>query len=754
MKLALALSLLTAALPQQRPDTIRDPAAIQGVVRVLEEGRRSPVPWALVEVIGPEGRRAVMADSVGRYRLEGIGPGLRRLRASQVGYDRVDVEVQVPHGGTVQVDLVLRTRAVELPALLVSADLLSAPEPPEGDAAVPPPARGLLSLRSLEASPGLVESGLGEAIRSLPGNEPSDPKDVLLMRGSTADLKLVLLDGAPVYAPFHTGGLLPGFDVSSLGGATHHVGGAPARYDGGLSYILDLRTRPARRDAVRGSGSLDLMSLRGRLEVPLGERAGVLASGRGLHDAEGWLAGGDRSPYGYVDGLVRADADLGPGSRLSLTGFGNRESVRLDVPPSPTGPGLDEASWGNEVLAATLRSRVGRVDVDVGLMASAYRAELPVRLPEEAQSGSGEDPGLHIASGDTHRTRLTVDLGLPWLGDGVRAGASYDRTAVRYGTRSGHGSATSRTSGGSVGGAWIDALQHLNPEVDLRYGMRIDRFDPGGTRGALRMAVLWSLGPNAVLTVAGGRYHQLLRLGDAEADLAVGDAIEVGTGPEAGEVPAPLLHVATADHLTLSLDQEVTPTVALAFEGFLKRFHGLDPTIARELASSGADLRIVRQGEKTTAWLGYSLAWFWNVEAAGSDFTGRHLLSAGLQGPVAGPLGVDLRASFSDGLPLTAVSLDADSPVSEERTDVDGGAPPPVVPDRDEGFLRLDAELWAEWTPRWGSRTVHIRPYLRVMNALDRRDALFYYFQPWRSDGLRPLADMPVVPVAGLEWRF
>jgi hypothetical protein len=43
---------------------------------------------------------------------------------------------------------------------------------------------------------------------------------------------------------------------------------------------------------------------------------------------------------------------------------------------------------------------------------------------------------------------------------------------------------------------------------------------------------------------------------------------------------------------------------------------------------------------------------------------------------------------------------------------------------------------------------------VRVLNALDRRDALFYAFQPWRSDALTPLAARPLVPVLGVAWRF
>jgi hypothetical protein len=72
----------------------------------------------------------------------------------------------------------------------------------------------------------------------------------------------------------------------------------------------------------------------------------------------------------------------------------------------------------------------------------------------------------------------------------------------------------------------------------------------------------------------------------------------------------------------------------------------------------------------------------------------------------------------------------------------------------DEDFLRLDVELNAVFRPEWSGRTWEIRPYLRVLNALDRRDALFYAFQRWRSDTVTPLAERPFVPVLGVAWRF
>ncbi len=73
-------------------------------------------------------------------------------------------------------------------------------------------------------------------------------------------------------------------------------------------------------------------------------------------------------------------------------------------------------------------------------------------------------------------------------------------------------------------------------------------------------------------------------------------------------------------------------------------------------------------------------------------------------------------------------------------------------PDRD--FLRVDTEVSATFETRWRGRTFSVTPYLRVLNALNRRDALFYYFEPWRDASVRPLAEMSLLPVLGVEWRF
>jgi hypothetical protein len=164
--------------------------------------------------------------------------------------------------------------------------------------------------------------------------------------------------------------------------------------------------------------------------------------------------------------------------------------------------------------------------------------------------------------------------------------------------------------------------------------------------------------------------------------------------------------------------------------------------------------------------LGYGLSWFWSTEdlsGYGSDFAGRHLLSAGLAGDIGGPLRGEVRVAYGAGLPYTSIPFgsfgtEAGDAVSSPTQPGDSGTSrsqdSPLLTPLDDEFLRVDVEVHALLTPEWGGRRWSVRPYLRILNALDRRDALFYTFQSWRSDELTPLAERPLLPILGVAFSF
>jgi hypothetical protein len=328
------------------------------------------------------------------------------------------------------------------------------------------------------------------------------------------------------------------------------------------------------------------------------------------------------------------------------------------------------------------------------------------------------------------RLRFALDAARPLGDDGtsvLRFGGAVDRTESSYGA---HRLGAVRNEGadaevtGTVAGGYVDASARASDAVVLRLGLRADRFSSdAGLRLAPRVSILWNLSDAALLTLAAGRYHQFARATDAQVATAVESlAGGVANAPAGPTGPLP---VATADHLVLSLDQRIEPGVRLGIQGFFKSFSSFAGLPRSH--SSGLDLRVVAEGEELSGWLGYSLAWFWSEDqragASTSDFTGRHLLSAGLTGRLAGPLGMDLRVAFSDGLPFTSIRYDAaevpPGTVAPETPRDDGNefrdavetGTPVLSGGPADGFLRVGRRAARRSLPIWGRR-VALRPYI------------------------------------------
>lgn len=730
------------------PDTAT--ATISGSVRGRFADRVRPLSGAFVDIRTPHRRFLVETDASGAYVAEGLPPGRLAVRVAHPGHHAVSLTVHAVAGRTVRVDLELTAAPLEVEGVDISsraaaaAARLGTAGSANGLAATADPG---LEVKLLEISPSLGESGIAEAVQALPGNDPADPTDVLFMRGSTTDLKLVLLDGIPVYTPFHVAGLLRSFEPTVLGGADLHVGGAPARYDGGLTHILDLRTRSPRRDRLRVTGAVDLLSASAAAEVPLGSKMGLLASARTLHDFGRAPLGGER-PYGYEDLLIRADAEPVKGHLVRATGFWNGESVRLDF-----GSGRSDAKWSNEAASAAYEGRIGSADLRVTAGGSRYDALLPL---QPTATTSEPDPSRILASAFSQRRRLDADVAWGAEGTGWRTGASVERLEVSFHARSLDDSQESQSAGSTVAaGAFLETTRPLGPELTARFGLRADTYSGTSPRLAPRSTIFWELSPEAVLSVAAGRYHQVTRTPDSRVD----ETLEAFANDRT--TPDELLPVATADHVVVSLDQRLGTSVSLGVQGFWKRFEGLAGAADDGVRSSGLDIRVLNAGDEGAVWLGYGLSWFWSpTDFSGSttDFAGRHLLSAGLSGPLFGRVRGEARLAYGAGLPSTSIPFgthsDALSSPLEPGTESLGAAPRAPLPQLDESFLRIDLEVHAVFEPTWGATSWRVRPYLRLLNALDRRDALFYAYQPWRPDSVTPLAERPILPILGVAFTF
>ena len=684
-------------------------------------------------------------DEEGRYTLGGIPPGPVRVHASHPGHQDVHLVVMLAPGSELHVDLELTAMPLAVPGVEVAASEDERARAPSAGTVDIDAGDFQLMREALESGPGASETAVAQAVRALPGRDPADPTDVLFMRGSSTELKLVLLDGVPVVSPFQVAGLVGGLDGRVLESARFLRGGAPARYDGGLTHILDLRTRNARRDRLRLTGSVDLLSTALAAETPLGARAGLVASGRILNGS-GQPDMNGASPYGYADGLVAVDAEPADGHRIRATTFVNEESVRLDYADRPL-----QARWGNTAGSASWTGVAGGVGLSASLGASRYHARLPLRAtPTEAEP----EPSSVLASAETRRMRGVVEsvwgrpealfrVGLSWedLETDVAAEIIDDGTRSWYRGHRG------------VAGAFGEARRQIAPDVVLRAGVRADVFGGRELQLSPRFSLSWAASPSAVVAVAAGRYHQITQ------------SVSSGRITRGGEVPAGpavRLPLARADHVLLSLQQRFGPGLGVDLDGYWKRYEGAGEADEAPILNSGVDVRVRGDVGRARLWLGYGLSWFWSQDGARPDastFAGRHLLTAGLSGPVAGPVQAEATLAYGAGLPSTGISLGADqgSPLSAGPglETLGGGADghPGRVPPPDVSFLRLDLEVYATFEPEWRGHRWELRPYVRILNPVDRRDALFYAWGA--ADGsLVPLARRPFLPIVGVAFSY
>jgi hypothetical protein len=721
-------------------------ATVWGQVRSDRSG--APLAFAVIELVSRSAQPlSVVTDSNGVYVMRGVPPGRRLLRATHFDHAPHEVEILVAADKQETIDFDLEFRPVRLMA--VTAEGARGLPSATDTVALVPPDLGQTAARVLESSPGVAELGIVDAARDASVGHDPDPSDILYVRGGAADLKLVYMNGAPVYAPFHIGGLIQPLDGNMLRSATLHVGGAPARFDGGLSYVMDLETRSGRDREAHGTVAVDLLSGRALFEGPLGNRTTYIAAGRVVHGRGTEFMILEEFPYAYGDAVGRADMRIAPGHTLTLATFFNDELVRLDT----VGAAREQARWGNRAGSLRYRGTSGETDVLATVALTQFRTTLPL---------GGIRPLL--TEGSANRARVALDFEQSMHGTRLFWGGSLDHIEFQYRAypqgQSRDSAVVSTAADGVAGGVYGEVALSVLPRLRIRGGLRADAFKhTEGIRLAPRLSATLLLTDRAALTLTGGQYRQYIRTPERSL-------VFLGT-----VAPDSAVTVAEATHLVLSLTQDLGEGIRLGLEGFYKEFSGLHADAARTTESSGVDLWLRRSAGNLMGWLGYSLAWVWSVEPgqprSSHLFAGRHLVTSGVAGPLIGSGAFDVRVSYGAGLPYTAVpeppvatpgfSLAA-SPASPGGMPLSLAAagspdPPVVAAEPQEPYIRLDAQVSRTWGGSFGTFAFQFTPYLRVINALNRRDAIFYHYSR-ESGRAEPVAGLPVLPILGAEWKF
>ena len=749
--LLLLLALVTPVAAQQ--------SALRGFVTdAVTEG---PLQLASVVLERDEVFFAgAVTDGDGYFIIRRIPPGQYTLRVSFIGFASYEEAITLPQPENSNALIVLSPAETSLDEVVVEA---------EEEAGISTVVAGLETMvpAQVERVPMLGVTGdLASYLQTVPGvTVQGDRGGQFFVRGGAVDQNMVLLDGMPVYMPFHVLSFYSAFPEETMDNAAFYTGGFGAAYGTRVSSILDVTTRNGNKQNLAGSISLAPFLSTARIEGPLvKDRVSVMLSGRHslIEDVFPTILGQDL-PYQFGDLFGKLHGFISPNHSVSFTGLHTYDRGDIagtlqtfDGEPLTSAPtDTNEVAWENTVYGG----RYTFLPEGLPLVArlSANRSEMLIEMgPPDARDRSSGIESMDLGLDVTYFTdalevtlggllrNSTLDYELGGQFQGIPEVASNDLIEAT----------------GYLEGAFSFQNGLLSIQPGLHVYALPDRneqwLDP-------RARISWTppvFKSKVRLNAAAGRYHQAIAGLNDERD--VGNLFTAWT-PIPEESP-----ITSSIHAILGANVDVSPWVSVAAEGFFKTYDNLSvpvfngsPSFTTALQQAdgearGLDVRLEFQnrpfwsGSTINGFFSYSLS---EVTYSTAEFNynpahdRRHQFNAIVEAE-KDQLSFILQFQIGSGFPFTQSSgfdvwlwLTPDTDVTSEPGEqrVAYGAP---FEGQQPNYERLDA--WIERRIERGRTVVTLRAgAINIFN----RDNLFYFdlFELRRADQL------PFTPSVGLK---
>ena len=623
--------------------------------------------------------------------------------------------------------------------------------------------------RELTSAPRFFgEADILRAVRLLPGVTARNDYSVgMNVRGGETDQNLVLLDGYPIYNPFHMAGLFGAFVEPMVDRVDFMTGAFPAQYGGRLSSVLDVRSRSELRAGLHGRA--DVSFIASTLALGSGTQGGkstwTVAARRTYADKFADLYKKGSLPYHFRDAQAHATRVLPGNWRLAVTAYDNLDDLVESTLGDTTA--VYTIHWGNRLLGTTLsrvwddaprllgivlgdsarveqRLSTTRFNVRMDLFEGALTLHNTVR--DDRLGGSLTTFASRHATSigyEVGRQRFAFDANYPLL--------LYPSDTV-----------ANRNTSGAV---YLDELWRPSKRWLVQAGARMDAVKGAGEPMLQpRLSLKYFVNRNLALTAAAGSYAQSAH-SLAREDVPI-RALDFWVGSDSA---APM---SRAWHYVTGVERWLSSSRALRVEAFYKRYDILleqnpysDPNLAGDEflpvhgASYGADL-MLRQfgGQRFAGWLAYSFAMSSRTDANGRRFSPgqdrRHDVNF-VGNWIGRRYTLSTRVNLATGTPYTRVAGDFD------RVDYDPiahgfyrgtGLTQFLVDERNLERLPLSQRLDLSLTRNGHVRGAAVSPFLSIMNVYNAKNVFAYLFdysaRPPKRVGL---TQFPIFPTIGVS---
>jgi hypothetical protein len=737
-------------------------AAVRGTIRDSESG--APLAGAIVTLTDLD--LSAVSDSAGRYRMSSVPAGPQHLTVRRIGYSPRTLHALVPGEGEVEIDLALPSVAVHLPTIVVRSGVAIRGAEDGDDTAFPD--RGI-SAAAIRNSPLLAEP---DGFLALSGGEvvmsPESPSGINV-RGGAADQTAYLLDGVPVFSPYHAAGTFSAWNPDALERLGVTSASPTLAPPDALSGSVQATTRQPGEE-IRAQGSLSTAQGRVSVHGPLGAtgvgfllsaRAGVPGVFAPENDAS-YLRGRTGDLLGKLEVPVM-------GGRFRLLTYDSRNRIdavaRAEGHDSiPVRHPRNDFAWNSRSVGAEWSRSIGAADLQIQGWNAGGEAEAgwnPADAASLRLESDREDQGLVVALRRATSERFT----------GAAIRVQHSRTDYRVVLPDGGRAIFARTAKTPIASVFVQHQRAVAAGLTADLALSVTGA-VGGIRLGPQAELRWR--PARTWSISGSyirshQYAQSLRNSESVVGGIFPADLYLGAG-------APGVPVARGDRAVLAADLLARPGIRLGAQAYLNGFDGVvlvapragDPFatggftigsgtargVALEAAVSGARYGVVASYGWQRVRVGYGDTTY--TPSYGTN----HLIEGGVIVFPTPTTSIRLGATGALGRRTTAVlgSLEWESCNLRDQGCEFGGSPTHdtgrVGATRLPGYLRLDLGVRKHWHLELAGRDVELALFGTMTNLLAHRNVLSIATDPLTGERsrieMRPLAPL----VAGLDWRF
>jgi len=492
----------------------------------------------------------------------------------------------------------------------------------------------------------LGEPDLLKAIQFLPGVQSGNEGfSGMHVRGGSNDQNLILLDGVPVYNINHFFGLFSVFHPAAIKNVKLYKGGFPARYQGRVSSVLDIRMKEGNMKEYHGEGSIGLIASKIAFEGPI------------IKDTSSFIISARRT---YLDLLVRPITSLSSSnnvvgyyfqdvngkinykfsdkSRLYLSGYIGKDDFYHRIEEEYSGNeenyGYKKKSsleWGNQTgvlrwnyifnpkLFSNVTCSYSNFQFLVSDDIQEQIGENTKKIDYEYQSGIRDlkaSISLDFIPSPNHYIRFGTNVGYSVFNPGVVANA-YSNFQDDAGQNNSFGS---KELYAKKYAAYIEDEWEITKKLGTNIGVNYNGYIIGEKHYSHlepRVSFRYLLKEYASIKASWGLMNQYLHL---LTNSTIG-------------LPTDLWFPSTEDiepvhssQYTLGFLANLSPSVDLTLEGFYKEMEGLteykegasffsqeepmkNKIIQGKGKSYGGELFLKKTKGKTSGWISYTIAW-------------------------------------------------------------------------------------------------------------------------------------------------